>query len=163
MLSAVLAGAALLLCLCCVAVAAAVTKGAGMPSTFQRHPTPAVVTVGVDTHADVHVAAVVDGLGRLLGSTAIPTTVEGYAGLLAWAEGFGEVGCFGVEGTASWGAGLSRWLAANARPWLRYHAPTGPGAAERARATPWTPRPPPAPRWRAWMWSSPSARTARWR
>jgi len=40
--------------------------------------------VGVDTHADVHVAAVVDELGRLLGSTA-PTTVEGYAELLAWA------------------------------------------------------------------------------
>jgi transposase len=112
-LSAVLAGAALLLWLCCVAVAAAVTKGAGMPSTFQRHPNPGVVTVGVDTHADVHVAAVIDGLGRLLGSTAIPTTVEGYAELLAWAEGFGQVGCFGVEGTGWWGAGLSRWLAAN--------------------------------------------------
>ena len=84
-----------------------------MPSTFQRHPTPGVVTVGVDTHADVHVAAVVDGLGRLLGSLAIPTTVEGYAELLAWAEGFGQVGCFGVEGTGSWGAGLSRWLTTN--------------------------------------------------
>ncbi len=84
-----------------------------MPSTFQRHPNPGVVTVGVDTHADVHVAAAVDGLGRLLGSTAIPTTVEGYAELLAWAEGFGQVGCFGIEGTGSWGAGLTRWLAAN--------------------------------------------------
>jgi transposase len=84
-----------------------------MPSTFQRHPNPGVVTVGVDTHADVHVAAAVDGLGRLLASTAIPTTVEGYAELLAWAEGFGQVGCFGIEGTGSWGAGLTRWLAAN--------------------------------------------------
>jgi transposase len=109
-LSAVLAGAVVLLC----RVAAAVTKGARMPSTFQHHPNPGVVvTVGVDTHADVHVAAAVDGLGRLLGSTAIPTTVEGYAELLAWAEGYGQVGCFGVEGTGSWGAGLSRWLAAN--------------------------------------------------
>jgi CO dehydrogenase maturation factor len=61
-----------------------------MPSTFQRHPTPGVVTVGVDTHADVHVAAVVDGLGRLLGSTAVPATVEGYAELLAWTDGFGH-------------------------------------------------------------------------
>jgi transposase len=85
-----------------------------MPSTFQHHPNPGVVvTVGVDTHADVHVAAAVDGLGRLLGSTAIPTTVEGYAELLEWAESHGQVGCFGVEGTGSWGAGLSRWLAAN--------------------------------------------------
>jgi transposase len=85
-----------------------------MPSTFQRHPNPGVVvTVGVDTHADVHVAAAVDSLGRLLGSLAIPTTLDGYAELLAWAEGYGQVGCFGVEGTGSWGAGLTRWLTAN--------------------------------------------------
>src|SRR6266545_2007968 len=103
-------GAVLLLCGSCCHCR---PRGARMPSTFQRHPTPGVVTVGVDTHADVHVAAVVDGLGRLLGSLAIPTTVEGYAELLAWAEGFGQVGCFGVEGTGSWGAGLSRWLTTN--------------------------------------------------
>ncbi len=71
-----------------------------MPSTFQRHPNPGVVvTVGVDTHGD-HVATVVDQLGRLLGSLAIPATVEGYAELLAWAEGLGQVGCFGIEGPA---------------------------------------------------------------
>jgi transposase len=85
-----------------------------MPSTFERHPNPGVVvTVGVDTHADVHVAAAVDQLGRLLGSLAIPTTVEGYAELLEWAEGYGEVACFGIEGTGSWGANLTRWLVAN--------------------------------------------------
>jgi hypothetical protein len=111
---------------------------------------PGAVTVGVDTHADVHVAAVVDGLSRLLGSTAIPTTAEGYAELLAWAEGFGQVGCFGVEGTGSWGAGLTRWLAANGRPSWSSPGPTGQDAAVRASPTPLTPRPPPAPPWRAW-------------
>jgi transposase len=84
-----------------------------MPSTFQRHPTPGTVTVGVDTHADVHVAAAVNQLGRLLGSLTVPTTVEGYAELLDWAEGYGQVGCFGIEGTGSWGASLTRWLVAN--------------------------------------------------
>ncbi len=77
-----------------------------MPSTFQRHPTPdGVVTVGVDTHADVHVAAAVDGLGRLLGSTAIPTTVEGYAELLAWGGEFRPGRLLRGGGTGSWGAG----------------------------------------------------------
>jgi transposase len=88
-------------------------KGAGMPSTFQPHAPPGGVVVGVDTHADVHVAAVVDQLGRPLGSLAVPTTTEGYAELLAWAESHGEVRCFGVEGTGSWGASLARWSAAN--------------------------------------------------
>jgi transposase len=92
---------------------AAVAEGACMPSTFQRRATAGAVTVGVDTHADIHVAAVVDDLGRSLDSIAVPTTAEGYAELLAWAEGFGEVRCFGVEGTGSWGASLTRWLAGN--------------------------------------------------
>jgi transposase len=100
-------GSAQLLC------AAAVAEGACMPSNFQRHPTPGAVTVGVDTHADVHAAAAVDELGCVLDSVAVPTTAEGYAELLEWAQGLGEVRCFGIEGTGSWGAGLARWLAAN--------------------------------------------------
>src|SRR6266498_1955829 len=35
------------------------------------------------------------------------------------------------------------------RPWSRCQEPTGPGGAARAKATPWTLRPPPAPRWQA--------------
>lgn len=39
---------------------------------------------GVDTHADVHVAAVADQVGRVLGTESFPASAEGYAGLLAW-------------------------------------------------------------------------------
>lgn len=70
------------------------------------------VTGGVDTHKDVHVAAVVDGVGRLLGVESFPTTAVGYRSLLEWMRGFGPVDRVGVEGTGSWGAGLSRFLAA---------------------------------------------------
>jgi Transposase len=70
------------------------------------------VVLGVDTHLDVHVAAVLDQLGRPLGELAVPTTKRGYHTLLAWAEGFGPVRCAGVEGTSSYGAGLSRHLKA---------------------------------------------------
>ncbi len=42
----------------------------------------------------------------------MPTTAEGYERLLRWAEGFGRVRCSGVEGTSSYGAGLTRHLRA---------------------------------------------------
>ncbi|MCA1717307.1 MAG: IS110 family transposase [Actinobacteria bacterium] len=70
------------------------------------------VVLGVDTHLDIHVAAVLDQLGRPLGELAVPTTKRGYHSLLAWAEGFGPVRCAGVEGTSSYGAGLTRHLKA---------------------------------------------------
>ncbi len=68
------------------------------------------VTVGVDTHADAHVAAALDQLGRLLETQSVPTTPTGYEALLAWARSLGELERFGIEGTGSYGAGLTRWL-----------------------------------------------------
>jgi transposase len=70
------------------------------------------VVLGVDTHLDAHVAVALDGLGRRLGELTVPTTARGYERLLRWAEGFGFVGCAGIEGTSSYGAGLARYLKA---------------------------------------------------
>src|SRR5947207_5957509 len=69
------------------------------------------VTGGVDTHADVHVAAVVDQVGRVLGTRAFPADASGYAGALVWMRAHGELAKVGVEGTGSYGAGLARYLA----------------------------------------------------
>jgi transposase len=69
-----------------------------------------LVTVGVDTHDDTHVAVALDQLGRRLGEFAIATTEAGYDELVDWAETFGEVEAFGVEGTGCYGAGLNRHL-----------------------------------------------------
>ena len=78
-----------------------------MTSTDRR------VTAGVDTHDDVHVAAVLDSAtGRQLGTQSFPTTAVGYAALLAWTQHFGAVDRIGVESTGSWGAGLTRHLTA---------------------------------------------------
>src|SRR5437762_9662736 len=69
------------------------------------------VTGGVDTHADVHVAAALDSIGGLLGVQEFPATPGGYAGLLEGLGGFGAVCLVGIEGTGSYGAGLARHIA----------------------------------------------------
>ena len=71
-----------------------------------------VITGGVDTHADMHVAAALDSIGGLLGVQEFPATAAGYASLLGWLRGFGTLAVAGVEGTGSYGAGLARHLAA---------------------------------------------------
>jgi transposase len=71
-----------------------------------------VITGGVDTHSEVHVAAALDPIGGLLGVREFPATAPGYAGLLDWLQEFGDVVLIGVEGTGSYGAGLARYLAA---------------------------------------------------
>ena len=70
------------------------------------------VTGGVDTHADAHVAAVLNPISGLLGIESFPTTPAAYGRLLAWLESFGTVTLVGVEGTGSYGAGLTRHLVA---------------------------------------------------
>ena len=68
------------------------------------------VTAGVDTHAEMHVAAVVDHLGGVLGIEAFETTEAGYQRLVGWLRSHGEVEQVGVEGTGSYGAALTRHL-----------------------------------------------------
>lgn len=72
----------------------------------------ATVTAGIDTHADNHVAAVIDPLGRHLGHETFPATPAGYRHLMAWTASFGTVTLVGVEGTGAYGAGLTRALTA---------------------------------------------------
>jgi transposase len=71
-----------------------------------------VITGGVDTHADVHVAAALDPVGGLLGVQEFPATTAGYSRLLGWLGGFGTVCLVGIEGTGSYGAGLARHVTA---------------------------------------------------
>jgi transposase len=68
-----------------------------------------LITGGVDTHLDVHVAAAVDANGGVLGVESFATTI-GFAELHEWVAGFGPVARVGVEGTGAYGAGLARHL-----------------------------------------------------
>lgn len=65
------------------------------------------ITGGVDTHKDTHTAAALDATGRLLGAETFAATASGYVQLLTWLRGFGDVDRVGVEGTGSYGSGLS--------------------------------------------------------
>ena len=71
---------------------------------------PDRITGGVDTHLDVHVAAALDSIGGLLGVESFPADAAGYRRLLSWLRSFGTVVLVGVEGTGSYGAGLTRHL-----------------------------------------------------
>ncbi|HUZ56907.1 MAG TPA: IS110 family transposase [Streptosporangiaceae bacterium] len=70
------------------------------------------ITGGADTHAGTHVAAALDPVGGLLGVREFPVSAAGYAGLLGWLGGFGTVCLAGIEGTGSYGAGLTRHMSA---------------------------------------------------
>jgi transposase len=87
-----------------------------------RHPAPRI-TVGVDTHLDVHVAHASDQLGCRVDTLSIPTTPTGYQDLLAWARGLGEPIAWGVEGTSSYGAALARFLTAHGQVVLEVNRP----------------------------------------
>ena len=65
---------------------------------------------GVDTHRDCHVAAVVDIAGRVLGTAPFPADAAGFEELGGWLRSQGRVVRVGVEGTGSYGAGLTRYL-----------------------------------------------------
>ena len=89
------------------------------------------LTGGVDTHSQVHVAAVIDHLGGVLGVESFPVDRAGYVALGDWMCGFGDIDVVGVEGTGSYGAGLARYLA---RVGLAVVEVDRPNRQQRARA-----------------------------
>jgi transposase len=87
-----------------------------MAKSHTKSSTPPVITPvgeitgGVDTHLEFHVAAARDGLGRMLGTQKFDTTQAGYTALLTWLTTFGPLAVVGMEGTGSYGAGLTTHL-----------------------------------------------------
>jgi transposase len=71
------------------------------------------IILGVDTHLDVHVGAVVNAAGKLLGTQSISVNTQGYLDLLSWASSFGNLTQAGIEGTGIYGADLCSLLTDN--------------------------------------------------
>ena len=80
------------------------------PQQGQPGSAPGRVVLGVDTHKDIHVAAVVTTLGAQVADATFRTTAAGYRQMLAWARSYGVLDRAGVEGTGSYGASLTRYL-----------------------------------------------------
>ena len=83
-----------------------------MPQPVSDDQNASEVLLGVDTHKDFHVAAVITALGVLLGTKTFPATAAGYRALLTWVGTFGTLRRAGLEGTGSYGAALARHLRA---------------------------------------------------
>jgi transposase len=73
--------------------------------------TPDTDTVigGIDTHLDTIHVAVIDSWGRDLADQEFPTTPNGYRRALDFLTGHGPVATIGIEGTSSYGAGITRF------------------------------------------------------
>jgi transposase len=73
------------------------------------------VVIGVDTHKQTHTAAVLAAAtGRTLASLTVAATPDGYQQLLELADQHHGRRVWAVEGTGGYGAGLTRFLHANA-------------------------------------------------
>lgn len=64
--------------------------------------------LGIDTHKFVHVATLLDGLGRVLDTLTFAATDQGATELLAWFDDRGAPVSAGIEGTGSYGYQLTR-------------------------------------------------------
>lgn len=64
--------------------------------------------VGIDTHKFVHVAALLDGLGRVLNTLTFAATDQGTTEMLAWCNAQGAPVSAGIEGTGSYGYQLTK-------------------------------------------------------
>jgi len=81
------------------------------------------IIIGVDTHKLTHAAVAISALGARLGTMTISANTRGYQALLDWARSLGRIRAFGVEGTGSYGAGLSRFLSEQGYPVFEVNRP----------------------------------------
>lgn len=83
------------------------------------------VFCGVDTHADSHWLCVLDWRGRKVLSRQFPADAAGYEALAGAIAAAGEPACVAMEGTSSYGAGLTRHLASLGMPVREALSPRG--------------------------------------
>jgi transposase len=87
------------------------------------------VAIGVDTHKHIHVAVALDELGARVGELTVAADSGGYARLERWAAEQGQVIAFGIEGTASYGAGVTGFVRRQGHHVIEVNGPTAGTAA----------------------------------
>src|SRR5699024_5951775 len=87
------------------------------PDSTRRHTltdssaTPALVA-GVDTHSQTHTVAILTATGQVVSTETFTADGAGYGKIAAMLGSAGNITAVGVEGTGSYGAGLTRDLTA---------------------------------------------------
>jgi len=97
---------------------------------------------GIDTHKDTHAVAAITATGQFLAAAQFNTNPTGYRNLLTWLRAYGVLLRVGIEGTGSYGAGLTRYLRSEGvdlvevirpkRAWRRRRGKSDPTDAEAA-------------------------------
>jgi len=108
----------------------------GSTAVTKIQETDVRLTIGIDTHAEVHVAVALDQMGRRLTTCSIPTTTTGHTALMSWANELGTIERIGMEGTGSYGAGLGRWLRAQGLSVLEVERPKRQTRRRRGKSDP---------------------------
>jgi transposase len=103
------------------------------------------VVLGVDTHKEVHAAAVVTALGALLAARTFPATAAGYRDLVSWARSLGPLQRAGLECTGSYGAALARHLRSEGVAVVEVSQPDRAARRRRGKTDASTPSPLPGP------------------
>src|SRR5579859_5050139 len=71
-----------------------------------------MISIGIDAHKSAHAAVAVDAVGQVCGHWEGPNSTEGWAAVLAWAQGLGAERRWGIEGAWNYGRGLAQHLVA---------------------------------------------------
>jgi transposase len=98
------------------------------------------LVIGVDIHKHTHTAAVVAAAtGVVVTQATVPATPAGYRQLRRLADRHDGRRVWAIEGTGGSGAGLTRFLQAQAEQVVDWTGPSGPPAAMAPSLTRWTP------------------------
>lgn len=95
------------------------------------------VVIGVDTHKHTHTAAVtVASTGAAVAELTVDTDPDGYAELVALADGHSGLRAWSIEGTGGYGAGLARHLAERGELVIELDRPNRPARRNGAKSDP---------------------------
>lgn len=119
---------------------------------------PPQLILGVDTHKDVHVAVLLDRLGRWPAAASFATTDAANIDLVAWTGRYGQVTSAEVEGTGSYGYRLAQHLTDQGIDVVEVNRPDRARRRRKGKTTRSMPRQQPVPCWPGMP--TPSPRTA---
>ncbi|MEJ7648812.1 MAG: transposase [Nakamurella sp.] len=94
---------------------------------------------GIDSHKDTIHVAVISDVGQPVGDQEFPTTTGGYRKAVGWLIEHGPLSAVGVEGTSSYGVGITTALTQAGIKVVEVNRTRPADGANEARPTNWMP------------------------